>query len=134
MKKFVFIASIMFSSLAFSSDNWLQITMTNKSIYSFDPDNIDNVTYLGKAYIKTWIKEEEISQDKEQIGKLTGVKTMILYYFDCQNKQLAIKSATKYKNSEPVNGNSFNLNNVQFKDVIPDSIAGELLTYTCMGR
>ncbi|MDQ9112773.1 surface-adhesin E family protein [Acinetobacter baumannii] len=134
MKIFIFIASVLFSSWAFPADNWLQITNTTKSIFSFDPDNIDNVTYQGKSYIKTWIKEEELNQAKGQEGKLTGYKTMVLYYFDCQNKQLAIKSATRYRNGEPVKGNSINLNYLEFNDVIPGTVADDFLTYSCAGR
>ncbi|EPJ4961926.1 hypothetical protein RBI65_17510 [Acinetobacter baumannii] len=134
MKIFIFIASVLFSSWAFPADNWLQITNTTKSIFSFDPDNIDNVTYQGKSYIKTWIREEELNQAKGQEGKLNGNKTMILYYFDCANKQLAIKSATKYRNGEPVKGNSINLNYLKFNDVIPGTVADAFLTHSCAGR
>lgn len=134
MRTLIFITSVFFSMLSFASDNWVGITMTNKSVYSFDPDRVDRVNYLGKSYYKTWIREEELSQFKGQEGKLTGIKNMVLYYLDCPNNQLAIKSATKFKNGEPLKGNSFNLEVVDFQDAIPSSVADEIIRYSCMGK
>lgn len=118
-------------SYTFAEDNWVQISSTKNTIYYFNPDKIDVVEYTGKPMIKAWVKTEEVSVKKGKEGKLNGTKTLILYYFDCRNNQLGMKSATQYKNNLPVQGNSFNLNIVKMNDAIPDTIGESLINAGC---
>jgi len=122
MKQFLVLFLIVFSIKTYSQ-NWEQILKTEQEEYFYKP-NTHNT-----AWVKVVSDKTEYLSDKTQKAVIVDGYKMVLWKFDCRQKQIGIIQALVYnKDGEALD--SFKLNEVlvNMEYVVPETI-GETLLY-----
>lgn len=126
MKRFLFLIMLFIGANLFSQD-WEEILKGNESKYYYKP----NTDKTG------WIKEVSnkiayYPTKKDQSKKIIDGSKIILYKFDCSNRQIGIIQIITYsKSGEIVDTYRINEYLVEMNYVIPDSIGEGLLDSFC---
>ncbi|MBJ8506551.1 hypothetical protein I6M96_16295 [Acinetobacter seifertii] len=131
MKKlFIACAFLVIATHSLAND-WYKINETDESKYYINLPSISETNIYGRKVVKAWVKDL-IYNDLTKDGLSVGDYTMSLFYSNCDDSTLGIKSLTQYKNGK-VFGNQLNNSYVNMKDVIPNSIGESILNYSCEG-
>ncbi|MGG9970920.1 surface-adhesin E family protein [Ferruginibacter sp. SUN002] len=120
-------ASVKTQDQSSSTSSWLYITSTSDA----NSDIYMKSSYENKEYsiIKIWmkIKRKVLKLDKKVYR---NAYELFLYEFDCYNKKMrAIKVVSYNSKSELVD--SYNDDNVEFDDIVPDTIGSEMFKKVC---
>ncbi|WP_335954013.1 surface-adhesin E family protein [Acinetobacter higginsii] len=130
--KNLFILCLLIATSSHSfADDWFQINETDESKFYINVPSISETNSYGKKVVKAWIKDV-IYNDLTKDGLSVGDNTMSLFYSNCEDNTVGIKSITQYKNGK-VFGSQISNSYVNMKDVIPNSIGQSILTYSCEG-
>lgn len=125
MKRFLFLITLFIGSSLFSQD-WEEILKGNESKYYYKP----NANQTG------WIKEvsDKITYytNKGQTKKIIDGSKIVLYKFDCTNRQIGIIQIITYsKSGNIVNTYKINEHFIEMDYVVPDSIGEGILNSFC---
>lgn len=132
MKKFIITLTLVTqSSYVLASEDWFEMGRTDESSYSINIPSLSETTLYGNKVVKSWIKEV-IVYDITKDGLSVNDHIMLMYYSNCKENTLGLKSQTMYRKSK-VFGQPINKSYVQMQDVIPGSIGQKILTYSCNG-
>lgn len=116
----------------YANEDWFKIGGNDEANFYINMRSISEFKLYGKPVVKAWIKRE-IYNDISKDGLSVGDYNMVMYYSNCEEKTLGVKSLTDYKKGK-VFGASNNYSYVEMKDVIPDSIGEAILAYSCTGN
>ena len=122
----------------FATPNWVQI---DKKMY-IDTNSIRKENYLNSSYgnyYSLWAKwlndGSKNFLDDENYYKTKMWFRLIQYYYDCNNKTLALKSGVFYDlKGNPIQYTTLKDYNLSFISIVPGSIGDKMYDYVCTGR
>lgn len=119
--------------ITFAESQWHPLDSANGFIIGADIKNISNVTeYSHQTNKKVWIKSV-VYEDLIQDGLAVGDYYMTLYWVNCNNRTLGVKSVSSYikQKNGTVKNNTETEHFVKMNDVIPNSIGEGILDTVC---
>ncbi|MBJ9481156.1 surface-adhesin E family protein [Acinetobacter baumannii] len=131
MKKIFITCALLTVATNSIADDWFKINETDESKYYINIPSIAATNSYGKNVVKAWVKDL-IYNDLTKDGLSVGDYSMILFYSNCNDNTVGIKSQTHYKNGK-IFGTQLNNSYVNMRDVIPNTIGESILAYSCEG-
>lgn len=123
MKKFVIIATLLFSQIC-TADDWKQIA-NGSSNFLINTKTIKTIDIYGESHIQAWTKVKYESPREFEKKKFNELTT--LYIVNCDKLQFAFKSITFRLNDTIVSSANYQDFELDFMPVEPDT-NGELFS------
>lgn len=129
MRSAIGVLLLAYSSIVNASD-WATFGETSLSIWYLDKESIASVDGKMKAWFLVDFKDEQTAYNGKKYKS-----TKQLSYFDCPSKTSALVQEAFFTDQfgEGTIADSYSLNkkNLEFTDVIPDSIGESMLKFVC---
>lgn len=123
----------LFSFGTYAEAEWKMVYAANGFVISIDTNSISNVSeHPYQTNKKVWTRYL-VYNDLVQDGLAVGDYLMILYWVNCNNKTLGLKSASSYnklKNGTWKNNSQSN-SYVSMEDIIPGSVGESIVNGVC---
>lgn len=112
--------------------NWSLLGETAEYRHELDLESIKKAKNSGissyNAVTQFWVKKT-IVKDLTKDGLSIGDYVLNLYFIDCNEDTLGIKSIVKYKNSEVID--SYTENTVKMYPIVPETVGSSYLKSVC---
>ena len=123
----------LFSFGTYAEAEWKMVDAANGFVISIDTNSISNVSeHPYQTNKKVWTRSL-VYNDLVQDGLAVGDYLMILYWVNCNNKTLGLKSASTYNKLKngTWNNNSQSNSYVSMEDIIPGSVGEGIVNGVC---